>query len=170
MWKFGLQAATMAVLLVPTSAMAAETPPKDYRGSYLCKMTASAGIKFDEASQKWNSVLFDVKDMIYIVKVTPHYEFKDGIAHAEPVGGFDNITVRELEGKRDALLCLSDNAVDRLKVSITSGYTSCASSSWKYWFNFETMKIQSDFTGGYMGTELDTDTPAVSVGTCQRID
>jgi hypothetical protein len=158
---------------MPTMASTQDFPlSKDYSGNYLCRMTASAGITFNEASQKWVSAIFDVENSSYIVQLigTGDTE-KDEIFNQ--TARIYNITVKDFNYNGKAFPCLNGTQTrwkERQRIAIASGYSSCSFLGWKYQFNFETMKMQKMYDGAYMDTELHTDTPSVSVGKCQRFD
>ncbi|MDQ0319654.1 hypothetical protein QO002_001792 [Pararhizobium capsulatum DSM 1112] len=164
--------AALVLFLLPIMSNAEDLPlTKDYAGNYLCKMTAQAGIHFDETAGKWISATFNVEDSAYIVNV-----IDTGQQSTKQFTGWNariyNITVKTFSGTGTAYPCFNVMAPadERNNISTANGYAECFFSQWKYSFDFETLKMQVMFDGGYMDNELNTDTPAVSVGKCQRID
>jgi pyruvate carboxylase len=68
----GSQASAVAIVcLLGTTALAEETQP-DPSGTYLCKLTASAGLRLDIPSQTWSGTVFTVQNEALLVKVVDH--------------------------------------------------------------------------------------------------
>lgn len=170
-----LRAATIGLLLMPAIANAEDySISKDYSGNYLCKMTASVGIRFDQDSDQWVPTGIHVDDQSYIVNVidTGQTTFLDE-TDSEVRQRIYNIMMKLFVEKAQASPCINmfaSGKADREKIELDDGFTTCKFLSQAYSIDFETLKIQLMYAGGYMDSELNPDPPFVSVGKCQRID
>jgi hypothetical protein len=172
--KRTVYAAIFSLMMLPIDSIAQDFPlSKDYSGNYLCKMTAGAGIRYDEASQKWISATFNVENASYVVKVIDTSE-TDKTQLSNETARIYNITVKDFGSMGQALPCFNGKQTPgnvRRNITISTGFTSCVFIGNSYRFDFETLKMQNTYDGGYMDNdELNTDTPAVFVGKCQRLD
>lgn len=59
---------TGGALLACAATANAQTLP-DYSGTYLCKLTASAGLKLNQRSKSWTGVIFNVSDATILMKI-----------------------------------------------------------------------------------------------------
>lgn len=158
-----------------TMAVAEEKPmPPDLSGSYLCRATASAGIKFEPATKDWKSALFGVAKDALIVKVRftgktgkfsvldlPFRIYKVNVNRFGEQSPWDTICY----GERDEA-----NKVDREFVEATGPAIRCTQISLNYWFNFQTKHFQYTYDGDYMDPQSGGNTPYVSVGLCEKVD
>lgn len=157
----------VALALGATSAVADDALPRDISGSYLCKATASAGIRFDETSKQWKSAKFNVEGDSLLVKVkftgqTGKFDFLDSAYRVYEV------RVKQFGQPGEGNYCAEAGGEPQVRVSGTA--IRCTQVFYDYWFNFETNKFQYAFDGGYMHTNMNTDTPAITVGVCDKVD
>jgi hypothetical protein len=166
-------AALFSSAALATTSAAEDFPlSKDYSGSYLCKASASSGLRFDEQSGNWIPTPFNVDKVQYIVKVTDtgHTERLESIRQTDRLY---NVTVKDFDGNgktRDCYNIRESGLGTRELIYISFGRAGCVYYGTDYIFDFENLKMQTMFRGGYMDPEKNTDTPYIELGKCQRID
>jgi hypothetical protein len=160
----------LVAVLCTTSAFADDELPPDLSGSYLCKATASAGIWRDPSDKQWRSSTFKA-DNATLLKVkftgtTGKYELLD-----MPFRLYE-VTVKDFGSDGDGFACTVSNSEpgEYRKVRSTNDAIRCSVFATDYWFALERKKYQAVYDGGYMHLEENTDTPAIMVGICDKVD
>ncbi|MCY1741445.1 hypothetical protein [Ensifer sp. SL37] len=159
---------SVALLIGASSAVAGDTLPPDLSGSYLCKATASAGIRFDQTTNQWKSVSFNTENDAVLLKVkftgkTGKYELLDSMYRLY------DVRVKKFGEAGDGEIC-SDWGSSKDIVMATGRAIRCTQVAYNYWFNLGTRKFQIAYDGGYMDPDHNTNTPAITVGICDKID
>lgn len=161
---------TIIALLLATTAVADDYLPPDLTGSYLCKATASAGIWRDPSDKQWRSSTFKA-DNAMILKVrftgkTGKYELLD-----MPYRLYE-VSVKDFGSDGDGMDCTVSNSEpgEYRRVRSTNDAIRCSVFSTDYWFAVQRKRYQAVYDGGYMDAEENTDTPAIMVGVCDKID
>lgn len=158
--------------LVATSVSAESRPlPRDLSGSYFCKATASAGIRLNTDTGRWQSAQFKTENDNLILKIQATGE--TGELDFLPLKyRLYNVEVREFGSAEKGRECVDWGAPEKFRPNVraTGEAIRCTMPSFNYWFNLETKKYQMQFDGGYMGEDGNTDTPAITVGVCEQID
>jgi hypothetical protein len=154
----------LSLLLASTISAHAEEQ-SNWSGSYYCRVTAGAGVKLDPATNRWESIRFNVEDEVQLVTVKPTGSERDGKPSFF-------IFVKDFGKQGDGYPCLRpefDDHNERVPIS-TNGSAFCRYIGWEYDFDFKALKMQTMFRGGYMDpTGEDTDTPYVSVAKCDKV-
>lgn len=160
----------LALSLCATFAVADDNLPPDLTGSYLCKVTASAGIRRDPSDNQWRSSTFKA-DNSTLLKVrftgkTGKYELLD-----MPYRLYE-VSVKDFGSEGDGMACTVSNSEpgEYRKVRSHNAAIRCSVFSTDYWFDLQRKRFQVVYDGGYMDAEENTDTPAIMVGVCDKID
>lgn len=162
---------TALVLSLGASA-SAQDADKNYSGNYVCKMTASGGVKFDKASQKWVGTTFDTTDDMLVLKITDTgsvgtYETAAPISYKKYNVEFKNFG--ETGAGHECVSSLFSGQFSE-EVPIIDGRVSCRFFSSNYILDLETRKLQIMFEGGFAKRDSENyDTPYMSVGTCEKL-
>lgn len=157
------------IFAVCMSTASAQTLP-DYSGSFLCKLTASAGLRLDHQTQTWNPVIFDVRSQSILMKIEATGQTGSSTIHAE--FGRYRISFKDFGSKDAPLQCVSNYASANFlrEVPIIDGRIDCRAFSSHYQVNLTDTKIQIMFDGGYMDDwKENQDTPYVAVGICEKV-
>lgn len=161
---------TIFALLFATTALADDELPPDLTGSYLCKATASAGIWRDPADKQWRSSTFKA-DNATILKVkftgkTGKYEWSN-----MPYRLYE-VSVKDFGSDGDGMACTASyrGPDEPRKVRSSNDAIRCSVFATDYWFAVQRKRYQAVYDGGYMDAEENTDTPAIMVGVCDKID
>lgn len=160
---------TAGLILACASVASAQTLP-DYSGSFLCKLTASAGLRLNKEAQTWNGVIFDVRSQSVLMKIETTGEKGSSTIHAE--FGRYRISFKDFGSKDAPLQCVSNYASAKFvrEVPIIDGRIDCRAFSSHYQVNLTDKKIQIMFDGGYMDDwKENQDTPYVAVGVCEKV-
>lgn len=156
-----------ALLLGIEGAIGAD---QDYSGSYLCKLTASAGLRLDQQAQTWNPVIFDVRSQSILVKIEA--TGMTGSSTIHPKFARHRVSFKDFGSKNAPNRCVSNYASAKFleEVPIIDGRIDCRAFSSHYQVNLTDKKIQIMFDGGYMDDwKENQDTPYVAVGVCEKV-
>ncbi len=160
---------TGSILLAWASIVSAQTL-EDYSGSYLCKLTASAGLRLDQQSQTWNGVIFNVSQQSVLMKIEGTGQTGSSKIHSS--FGRYRIAFKDFGSQDAPLQCVSNYASPSFvrEVPIIDGRIDCRAFSSHYQVNLTDKKIQIMFDGGYMDDwKENQDTPYVAVGLCEKV-
>lgn len=163
-----LTAAT--ILMASASATAAQTKLQDYSGSYLCKLTASAGLRLNKELQTWNGVIFDVRDDSLLMKITN--TDKKGSSQIYSEFGKYSVAFKDFGATGKAQDCVSNYASARFtsEVPVIEGRLECNYFATTYRVDLQRNRIQITFDGGYMDDwKENQDTPYIAVGVCDKV-
>lgn len=157
-------------LCLATAASAEKKDAPDLSGSYLCKATASSGIGIGNGKE-WRATIFDVSNEAYIVKLTDAKKTIENAFTASKVRVY-TVGVKKFGSKEEFEDCYGhDKGLDLMEVASFDGDMRCTFMSTTYRFNFDLMRFQTMFWGGYMDARGDNrDTPYISIGKCEKID
>lgn len=157
-------------LCLATTASAEQKDAPDLSGSYLCKATASSGIGIGNGKE-WRATIFDPTDESYIVKLTDTEKMVKNSFTVSKVRVY-TVGVKKFGSKEEFDECWgSPSGLYGNEVSSFDGDMRCVAMSTNYWFNFDMMRFQIMFWGGYMDARGDNrDTPYISIGKCEKID
>ncbi len=156
-------------LCFATAAHAQEQVGPDLSGSYLCKSIAAGGVSPEGGT--WKSTTFNVSDDIRVVKVTDSGKTAD-VELSNVKARVYQVNVKSFgePDQKSSIFCYDRRRdIERRHVASNDRTIRCSFIGTEYRFDFETMKFQSVFWGGYMHPD-DTDTPYVSVGKCEKIE
>lgn len=163
-----LTAATLLITCASTTA--AQTKLQDYSGSYLCKLTASAGLRLNAQSQTWGGAIFDVNDSSLLMKISS--TGKTGSSQIYKEFGKYSVAIKDFGSTGKAQDCVSNYASARFsdEVPIIEGRLECNFFGTTYRVNLQTNRIQITFDGGYMDDWRENqDTPYIAVGVCDKV-
>ena len=165
-----------AVLVFVGSVVAGNAEEFDnYEGSYFCVTDAVGGVSFDETLNTWVSTRFSPNSR-YVVNISEHSETTDWLGELRTV-----YTVNVSEhgvSESDALsnLCSTSNDTLRSYNTLThfiseTGAFSCNRFGGEWYMNLENERFMSTYTWGYVdGIDNNSNTPAIQIGTCSRIN
>jgi hypothetical protein len=138
--------------------------------SYFCTVEFAGGLAFNESLKKWDSAKF-----------LPHRKFvlklqfiskgiqKDAGGKDQPVADF-KVALTEA-GTNDGSYCFPQDYKGLPSMIGTFDYLNCFNFPSEYQFNLKTNRFLSYYKFGYLeGKDNNDDTPAVSGGTCTKID
>ena len=157
-----------ALALVPPTSAGAQLPfGKD--ASYSCVVEASGGIRFNETTKKWEGTQFrtDRKFVLRLKFLKTRVE-KDFLGKDETVHDY-RVTIA-LSGGGGAHECFNWASGDRDIVTIKRDGLLVCDYRTLYKFNLKTNRFIGAYLLGYISGEDDKDTPAISGGTCTKID
>lgn len=163
------QLTTATILSACVSTTSAQALP-DYSGSYLCKLTASAGLRLDQQAQTWNPVIFDVRSQSILVKIEATGQ--TGSSTIQAAFGRYRVAFQDFGSTNAQSRCVSNYASAKFleEVPIINGRIDCRAFNSHYQVNLTDKKIQIMFDGGYMDDwRENTDTPYVAVGVCEKV-
>lgn len=157
--------AALGILVTCEGAYAIES--KD--AAYYCVTEAVAGLSLDKPSQKWQSTHFRPTEK-FILKFKHIRSTKERMfPTSEPdVVNYFNITITK-SGSNTEAKCFNQNYNEPVRVW-GDGYVFCSASLTDYKFNPGNNRFLSAYLIGYIDGDQMTDTPAVSGGTCTKID
>jgi|GEM_PF-5492923 len=161
---------TTGCMIAACMSTASAQTLQDYSGSYLCKLTASAGLRLDQQSQTWNGVIFNVAQQSILMKIEVTGQTGSSTIHAE--FGRYRISFKDFGSKDAPLQCVSNYAASKFvrEVPVIDGRIDCRAFSSHYQVNLPDRKIQIMFDGGYMDDwKENQDTPYVAVGVCEKV-
>ena len=161
---------TAGMILVNASIASAQTKEADHAGSYLCKLTASAGLRLDQQAQTWSPVIFDVRSQSILMKIEATGQTGSSTTH--PEFGRYLVSFKDFGSDNAPLRCVSNYASTKFldEVPISDGRIDCRAFSSHYQVNLTDRKLQIMFDGGYMDDwKENQDTPYVAVGMCEKV-
>lgn len=150
--------------LYSTSSLAA--PADLHSGRYFCVEELGGGLRFDETLKKWSAARFTANGK-FVLKLDRQDDFVTDAPNKERMQSYKvSITPN---GRKIAAQCVSSGLsfviVDRDSV------IRCRSSLWDYAFNVRTGRYLGAYMQGYInGSDSNDDTPAITGGTCTKID
>lgn len=168
----GRRAGAVGILCMLGTAALAEDAQPDPAGTYLCKLTASAGLRLDVPSQRWSGTVFNVQNEALLVKVfdtgkTGTYQTAVPMTYKKYTVSFKNF------GSQDkARECVSSFLSGQFssEVPIMGGRLDCRFFGTQYRLDFGLKRIQINFDGAYLDDwKENQDTPYVAVGTCEKV-
>lgn len=162
--------AAAIALTACASVATAQTPEPDYSGSYLCKLTASAGLQLDAEAQTWKGVIFNVSNEALLMKVTA--TGKTGSTALNPNYSLYGVSFKDFGSSGKPSECVSNFRSDKFSkdVPIIGGHIECRFFGTTYRVDLQSNRIQLQFDGGYMDDwKENQDTPYVAVGVCEKV-
>jgi len=136
-------------------------------GSYFCASEFSAGIDFDITTKKWGSKRFQASSK-FILRVSHGRHRIQRALQDETVTDY-LATITQM-GANFAAPCTT--AADHKFVGRESDHAfACQTFYTEYRFNLRTMRFLAGYFGGFVdGKDDGNDTPAMSAGTCTKIE
>lgn len=151
----------MALLAVPALAKA-----EIQDASYFCTAEYSAGLAYDKASKRWVSSTFNPRQKFVLA-----LKYAGSRAVGDKKSDAFDVTVTDA-GSNLAVPCFdwSDPSTSPA-VPIRGGNLRCTGTIFEYIFNRDSNRFLSIYAVGYIdGKDNNEDTPAISGGTCTKIN
>jgi hypothetical protein len=139
--------------------------------SYFCTVEFAGGLAFNDTSKNWESVKFrpDNKFVLKLQFVSKRLQKNMISEKDEPVADF-NATLTKA-GTSEGHPCFSQDSGQTLSMTGDFDYLSCDYFPSEYQFNLKNNRFLTYYKFGYLnGTDNNDNTPAVSGGTCTKID
>ncbi|MCZ7890451.1 hypothetical protein O9X99_02055 [Agrobacterium salinitolerans] len=168
----GSRAGAVVILCLFGTAVMAEDAQPDPSGTYLCKLTASAGLRLDVPSQTWAGTVFNVRDEAILMKVVD--TGKTGTYQTALTQTYKKYMVSfKAFGSQDkARECVSSFLSGQFssEVPIMGGRLDCRYFGTQYRVDYGLKRIQINFDGAFLDDwKENQDTPYVAVGTCEKV-
>ena len=137
--------------------------------TYFCTAEISAGLAFNKSTKKWESTTFKADEKFVLrMKYLRVRNVKDSLGKEEAVFDF-NVSITKA-GTNYASPCNSHGSSQQSPITVNQyDVFRCNSSLMDYVFNGNTNRFLQTYVGQYIQGD-DGDTPAVTGGTCTKID
>lgn len=161
-----LHFAVLAAVMAVAPAQAIE--PKN--AAYYCTNEATGGVKYSPQLQKWTSGSF-LPDKPFVIRLeflNSRRQKQFDWTELSTVNSF-SVTVTEA-GSKDAHAC-KDASNYKAPVEVwDDGWLRCNVALSELRFNPENNRYMSAYLVGYVGGDNGGDTPAISIGTCTKVN
>jgi hypothetical protein len=162
-------------LLAAHLTLLAGTPPAteqtdQFAGVYLCTPEASGGVAYSGGKWVGTSFSLEVPKIITLKSVGPTSDVDTVSGTPAPATAYQ-VTIATV-GRKQPLACRTDSQPDgTVIVREYQAAFSCFSALELYTVNLNTMRFRIAYLGGYTdGRDADSDTPAITIGKCGKID
>jgi hypothetical protein len=127
-------------------------------------------LAFNESLKKWEASKFRPEDKFVLkLQFVAMSSQKNILGKDEPVANFDATLTKA--GTNDGHPCFSEDPNQKVGMTGDYDYLSCDYYPTEYQFNFKNNRFLAFYKFGYVnGRDNNDDTPAVSGGTCTKID
>jgi hypothetical protein len=164
----------LAFLLAAHLTLLAGTPPAaeqtdQFAGVYLCTPEASGGVAYSGGKWVGTSFSLEVPIVIRLKPVGPTSDV-DIVGHTPVPATAYQVTITV--GRKQPLACRTNSQPDgTVNMRENHAAFSCFSVLELYTVNLNTMRFRIAYLGGYTdGRDADSDTPAMTIGKCGKID
>ena len=162
-------------LLAAHLTLLAGTPPAaeqtdQFAGVYRCTPEASGGVAYSAGKWVGTSFSLEIPKIITLKPVGPTSDVDTVSGTPVPATAYQ-VTIATIGGKQP-LVCRTDSQPDgAVIVRENHAAFSCFSVLELYTVNLNTMRFRITYLGGYTdGRDADSDTPAITIGKCEKID
>jgi hypothetical protein len=140
---------------------------QEKNGAYYCVADASGGIFYDDNSKRWEGTTF-CPSTKFVVRLTfAEHKIEKNFLGDQDDHNYYKIAITD-SGDNYASPCTSDNTGE--VIVLNPGLTRCSVIS-DYVFDFKNNRFLSAYLLGYVGgKDNNENTPAVSAGTCTKIE
>jgi hypothetical protein len=166
-----LQRYAILSLIFSFSAAGAEPPPTIPNSTYFCIVESSGGVAFDARSQKWQGTVFRPEGK-FVLKME---WLKSRVENSKYLGDQRvndyHVSITQ-SGGTYPMPCGNGARPDGTVVSIFEGGSfRCEAGLQDYAFNIGTNRFLVAYMVGFIsGTDNNENTPAMSAGTCTKIN
>lgn len=154
-------------LLCTTSVQA-----QDFKdASYFCTVEMAGGISYDGSSKRWQSTIFNPSGKFVLRLKFEHAKMEKLFSFSElEKVGYYSISMTNA-GTNSPSVCRRYGGDTTPHVQIRDGYFYCSRNLTDYKFNLRTNRFVSSYMVGYIdGEDKNDNTPAITAGTCTKID
>lgn len=156
---------TLAALVAFSTA--ANSQSKNW--TFYCTIEASGGLSYDETQKKWVGGRFRSNEAFILRMVFKRTSSEKMPGGKEELVNFYDATVTE-KGTSNTKDCISANYAREVRL-LSDNWFSCQVPLMEYEFNIPKGRFLQIYRIGFVnGQDNNNDTPAISGGTCTKID